>query len=119
MKNRTAKTVIGLAVALFFATGLVFAESGHVDLIYKGKVGPSLTLAPGNYKVVVVTTAPSPKAAFYQNGKLKGAVPVKVVASAQKNNQTEVYYSSPVNDVRAITQMDFSGKRNHIVFQKS
>lgn len=119
MKSRTAKSVIGLVVALFFATGLVFAESGHVDLIYRGQVGPNLTLAPGNYKVVVVTKAPSPKAAFYQNGKLKGAVPVKVVASAQKNIQTEVYYSSPVNNVRAITQIDFSGKRNHIMFKKS
>lgn len=119
MRSRTAKTVIGLAVALFFATGLTFAESGHVDLIYKGKVGQSLTLAPGKYKVVVAANAPSPKAAFYQNGKLKGAVPVHVVASAQKNNQTEVYYNSPVNNVRAITQIDLNGKRNHIMFKKS
>ncbi|MGH9395810.1 MAG: hypothetical protein ACRD18_03025 [Terriglobia bacterium] len=119
MKSTMAKSVLGVAVALFFATGLVFAKSENVNLIYRGEVGNNVMLAPGKYKVVINSTSPSPEASFYQSGKLVGTTPVKVVAEAQKNNQTEVYYSSPVNQVRQITQIDFSGQRDHLVFNKS
>lgn len=119
MKSTMGKTILGVAVALFFATGLVFAKSENVNLIYRGKIGTSLVLPPGNYKVVVNPTAHSPEASFYKNGKLVGTTPVKVVAEARKNNQTEVYYSSPVNQVRQITQIDFSGRRDHLMFKKS
>lgn len=119
MKMTMAKSALGVAVALFFATGLIFAKSENVNLIYRGEVGNSVTLAPGNYKVVLNTASQSPEASFYKDGKLMGTAPVRVVAEGQKNNQTEVYYSSPTNHVRQITQIDFSGQRDHLIFNKS
>ncbi|MGH9450345.1 MAG: hypothetical protein ACRD11_07355 [Terriglobia bacterium] len=119
MKTTMGKAALGVAVALFFATGLVFAKSENINLIYRGEVGSNLTLPAGKYKVVVNSQSKSPQAAFYQNGKLLGATPVSVVTQTQKNNQTEVYYNAPENGVRQITQMNFSGRRDHIVFKKS
>lgn len=119
MKSAMGKTVLGLAVALFFATGLVFAKSENINFIYRAQVGNSVSLEPGNYKVVVNSTSPSPEASFYKNGKLMGKTPVKVVAAARKNQQTEVFYSSPIDNVRHITQIDFSGQKDHLMFKKS
>lgn len=120
MKNTlVVKSLLGAAVALIFATGLVFAKGEKINLIYLGQVNNNLTLAPGNYKMSVNATSQNPDAMFYKNGKLVGTVPVKIVAQATKNDQTEIYYSSPDNHVRQITEIDPSGKRDRLLFKHS
>ncbi|MGH9353675.1 MAG: hypothetical protein ACRD2G_16190 [Terriglobia bacterium] len=120
MKSRiVAKSLLGAAVALIFATGLVFAKGENINIIYRGQVGSNLTLTPGNYKMAVNAASQNPKAMFYKNGKLVGTTPVKIVAEANKNSQTEIYYSSPDNHVRQITEIDLSGQRDHLMFKHS
>ncbi|MGH9359994.1 MAG: hypothetical protein ACRD1O_12590 [Terriglobia bacterium] len=60
-----------------------------------------------------------PEAAFYQDGKLIGEAPVKLVSEAQKISQTEVYYGSLSGKSRPVTQIELSGWRNKLVFEKS
>ncbi|MGH9471065.1 MAG: hypothetical protein ACRD1N_12080 [Terriglobia bacterium] len=116
MRNKPLTYFSGLLVALFFVCGLTFAKSSSVNLIYRAKVGNNLVLPVGKYKVTVNKQAPAPQAEFYQDGKLVGTTPVKVVSQSSKNNQTEVFYGAPHNDVRNISQIDFSGWRAKLVF---
>lgn len=113
------KSLLGAAVALVFAGGMLFAKGENINLIYRGRIDNHLTLAPGNYKMDVTTAAQHPEAIFSQNGKVIGEAPVKVVAEASKNSQTQIYYSSPDNHVRQITQIDVGGKRDHLMFHHS
>ncbi|MGH9377819.1 MAG: hypothetical protein ACRD1I_03375 [Terriglobia bacterium] len=120
MKSRiVAKSLLGAAVALIFATGLIFAKGENISVIYHGQIGSNVTLPPGNYKMAVNTASQNPEAMFYKNGKLIGTTPVKIVAEAKKNGQTEIYYSSPDNHVRQITEIDLSGQRDRLMFKHS
>lgn len=119
MKNKLATLLLGTATAVLFVCGLTFAKSSHVNLIYKGQIANSLTLSPGNYRVVVDNHSARPEATFYQNGNLIGTVPVKIVPESRKNSQTEVYYSAPQHNVRRITQIDLSGWKEKLIFGKT
>jgi hypothetical protein len=118
MKNKLIKAVAGATLVLFCMCGLTFAKSSHVDLIYLGKAG-QLTLAPGKYRVKVNTTSPRPEMAFYKNGKLVGTTPVRVVSKTNKNSQTQIYYNAPQDNVRRITQIDLSGWRDKLEFNRT
>jgi hypothetical protein len=118
IKSKLMRSAAGAAVALFFVCGLTFAKTSHVNFIYQGKVG-QLTLAPGRYTVRVNTALKSPEMAFYQNGKLIGQTPVRVVSEAKKNSQTMVYYNAPKDNVRRVTQIDVSGWKDKLVFRKN
>jgi hypothetical protein len=117
MKIKFLRSIAGAAVALLFVCGLTFAKTSHVNLMYRGEVG-QLTLAPGKYTVRVNTTSTTPEMAFYQNGKLVGRTPVQVVSKSKKNSQTMVYYNAPKNNLRRVTQIDVSGWKDKLVFNK-
>jgi hypothetical protein len=119
MKNKLVTLSLGTAVALVFVCGLTFAKSSNLNIIYKGKIANGLTLSPGNYRVVVDNHSATPEVSFYQNGALVGTAPVKIVHESRKNNQTEVYYSAPQDNVRRITQIDFSGWKEKLIFGKT
>lgn len=116
MRNKALTYISGLMVALFFVCGATFAKSSNVNLIYTGKFGNQLVLPPGKYKVEVNKKSPTPQAEFYQNGKLMGTTAVKVVPQVSKNQQTEVYYGSPQDNVRKVSQIDFSGWKAKLMF---
>lgn len=116
MRNKLVKPLVGITAALFFLCGMTFAKSSNISLIYRGEIGNNLTLAPGTYRMVVNNHSQTPKVAFYQNGKLVGEAPVKLVSEAKKANQTEVFYSAPHNGTRNITQIDPSGWKDELVF---
>jgi hypothetical protein len=117
MKNKLIRAVTGAAVALFFVCGLTFAKTSHVNLIYPGEVG-NLTLASGTYKVSVNSSSSAPQMTFYQNGKLVGTTPVELVSEAKKNSETQVYYNAPKDNVRRVTEMDISGWKDKLLFNK-
>ncbi|MGH9444736.1 MAG: hypothetical protein ACRD3O_03290 [Terriglobia bacterium] len=119
MKHTVLKSVIGAAAALFFVCGMTFAKTSNISVMYRAELGHHLTLAPGHYKMSVSTLSGTHRAAFFQNGKLVGTAPVKVVSEAKKNDQTMVFFSAPHNDLRNITQIDVSGWRNKLLFSKS
>ncbi len=98
---------------------MTFAKSSNVNIIYKGQIANGLILPPGNYRVVVNNQSATPEASFYQNGNLIGTTPVKVVPESRKNSQTEVYYSAPQDNIRRITQIDFSGWKEKLIFGKT
>ncbi|HTV56744.1 MAG TPA: hypothetical protein VMI06_17735 [Terriglobia bacterium] len=116
MKNKVIRAAAGAAVVLFFSCGLTFAKTSHVNLIYLGKAG-QLTLPPGSYRVKVNTTSTTPEMAFYQNGKLIGTTPVRVVTKSSKNSQTQIYYNAPKDNVRRITQIDLNGWKDKLLFK--
>lgn len=120
MNNKLFRSLTGAAVALFFVCGLTFAKSSHINLIYRGQIGhSSVTLLPGKYKVSVDNPSSTPQMSFYQDGKLVGTAPVKLVTEANKNSQTEVFYSAPKDGVRHISQIDISGWRDRLMFNKA
>jgi hypothetical protein len=119
MHNKLMKSLLGAVIAVFFVSALTFAKSAHINILYRGELGSSVTLLPGNYKMVVNPLATTPSVAFYQNGKLVGTARVRVVTEARKNSQTEVFYSAPRNKLRGITQIDVSGWKDKLVFKKS
>lgn len=118
-RKMVVKSLLGAAVAVVFATGLVFAKGENINIIYRGQIGSNLTLAPGNYKMAVNAASQNPAATFYKNGEVVGTAPVKIVAEANKNSQTEIFYSTPESHVRQITEIDLSGKRDRLVFKHS
>ncbi|MGH9406602.1 MAG: hypothetical protein ACRD3D_12300 [Terriglobia bacterium] len=119
MKTTIAKYALGAGVIVLFAAGALFAKGERISIMYRGEVGTNLVLAPGTYKMVVNTSAATPEASFYNHNDLVGTTPVKVVAKSQKNDQTEVFYSTPQNNVRQITEIDVNGKRDRLIFPKS
>ncbi|MGH9328715.1 MAG: hypothetical protein ACRD2B_18770 [Terriglobia bacterium] len=119
MRQKILTYATGVSVALLFVCGMTFAKSSNVNLIYRAQLGNNLVLAAGKYHVVVNKKSQTPDVAFYQNGKLVGKTPVKIVSEAKKNNQTEVFYNSPHNNVRHISQIDFSGWHSKLMFKGS
>ncbi len=116
MKHTLLKAAIGAAATLFLAGGIMFAKTSNINVTYRADLGRNLTLAPGQYKMSVSTLAGAHQAAFFKNGKLVGTAPVNVVSETRKNDQTMVYFSSPHNDVRHITQIDVGGWKAKLMF---
>ncbi len=119
MKQKLLTYFTGVSIALLFVCGLTFAKASTVSIVYRAQIGKTLVLSPGNYRVVVNPQSEMSTAAFYQNGKLMGKASVRVVSEAKKNSQTEVFYGSPHNDVRNVSQIDFNGWRDELLFAGS
>ncbi len=114
-----SKAALGAVAASLLFCGMTFAAQSHsINLLYPAQIGNHLKLKPGNYNLRV-SRSPKPEAAFYQHGKLVGQAPVKLVSEAQKNSQTQIDYSSPSGNFRRITQIQFSGWRDKLVFKSS
>ncbi len=118
MKNKLMQSILGATAAVFVLTGMSFARTARVQLMYRGQLDSNLTLAPGTYKVVVNNNAAgSEQVAFYRQGKLAGKVMAKIVPNARKNSQTEVYYGAPHDHLRKISEIQFSGWKDKLEFK--
>ena len=117
MNSKTVITsIFAAAIAIISATGLTFAKSNSVNLMYAGKIGNHLTLKPGQYKIMLNDNNKAPEIAFYKGRKLVGQAPVKLVAEQKKTDQTAVYYSAPHNNVRKVTEIDMNGWNHKLMF---
>ena len=120
MPNKIYTTVISVLSVLFLFGGMAFAKTMQIDVLYPAKVGKTLKLKPGNYKIDVVNNKKSPAVKFYnKNGKLVGQAPVKLVNESSKNNQTQVDYTTIAANDHAITEISPRGWKEDLYFSHS
>ena len=117
MCNKIHTLIISALGIVFLFSGMAFAKTKRVDVLYSAMVGKTLKLKPGNYKIDVVNNKKSPAVKFYNTyGKLVGQAPVKVVNESKKNDQTQVDYSTVASDNHAITEIRLQGWKQNLFF---
>ena len=119
MSNKIHTNLITALSVLFLFTGIAFAKTKRIDVIYASTVGKTLKLSPGKYQINVVQNAKSPAVDFVNsNGKLVGKVPVKIDNEARKNNDTQVDYNTVASNGHAITEIRPGGWKEKLVFSQ-
>ena len=119
MSNKIHTNLITALSVLFLFTGIAFAKTKRIDVIYASTVGKTLKLTPGKYQINVVQNAKSPAVDFVNsNGKLVGKVPVKIDNEARKNNDTQVDYNTVASNGHAITEIRPGGWKEKLVFSQ-
>jgi hypothetical protein len=126
MNAKVFKSILATTALALFTTGMAFAgfpghhpsaqRSADVDFTETIKVPNGPTLEPGTYKVALLNESSAPEVGFYQGGKLVGQAPVKLVDQGKKIRQTEFSSNLVDSHTRVITEMDFSGWTEKIVF---
>ena len=120
MCNKMHTLVISALGIVFLFTGMAFAKTKRIDVLYSATVGKNLKLKPGDYKIDVVNNKKSPAVKFYNNyGKLVGEAPVKLLNESKKNQQTQVDYTSVASNDHAITEISPGGWKESLVFPKT
>ena len=120
MCNKMHTLVISALGIVFLFTGMTFAKTKRIDVLYSATVGKNLKLKPGDYKIDVVNNKKSPAVKFYNNyGKLVGEAPVKLLNESKKNQQTQVDYTSVASNDHAITEISPGGWKESLVFPKT
>ena len=120
MSNKIHTMIISAVGVVFLFTGMAFARTKNIDVIYPSTVGKTLKLKPGHYKIEVANNMKSHAIDFYNNsGKLVGQAPVKVVNESKKNNQTQVDYNTVASNDYAITEISPSGWKENLYFSGS
>ncbi|HET9180362.1 MAG TPA: hypothetical protein VFQ24_18550 [Terriglobia bacterium] len=120
MRNKIHTVALSVLSVIFLFTGMAFARTKNINVLYPATVGKMLTLKPGNYKIEVVNNNPkAPAVQFYNHdGKLVGEAPVKLVDKSHKNNQTLVDYYTIASNDHAITEISPSGWKEDLVFSQ-
>jgi hypothetical protein len=117
MCNRIHTLIISALSIVFVFSGMAFAKTNRIDVLYPTMVGKTLKLKPGNYKIDVVNNKKSPAVKFYNNyGKLVGQAPVKLVNESKKNDQTQVDYNKLASNDHAITEIRLRGWKQSLHF---
>jgi hypothetical protein len=126
MNAKGLKPILTTVAFVLFTTSMALAgfpglhnsagRSADVDFTQTVKVPNGPTLQPGTYKVALLNDSSAPEVAFYRNDKLVGQAPVKLIDQGQKIRQTEVYTQIQDDHSQVITEMDFSGWTEKVVF---
>lgn len=119
MRNRIHTVVLSVVSVIFFFTGMAFAKTKNINVLYPATVGKTLKLKPGNYKIEVVNSPKTPAVQFYSHeGKLVGEAPVKLVNKSQKNDQTLIDYSTVASNNHVITEISPGGWKEDLLFSR-
>lgn len=119
MRNRIHTVVLSVLSVVFLFTGMAFARTKNINVLYSSTVGKTLKLKPGNYKIEVVNSPKSPAVEFYNHqGNLVGEAPVKLVNKSQKNDQTLVDYSTVASNNHVITEISPGGWKEDLLFSR-
>jgi len=89
-----------------------------IEILNPTEVGSGTMLKPGVYRVELQASSQSPELDFYQSRKQVAEVPVKLVASQTKNDETEVHYDT-ASKPQVITEIDFRGSNQRMVLEDS
>ena len=126
MNTEGLKPILTTVAFVLFTTSMAFAgfpglhnssrRSAEVTFTQITKVPNGPTLQPGTYKVALLNDSSAPEVGFYRNDKLVGQAPIKLVDQGQKIRQTEVYSDVQDDHSQVITEMDFSGWTEKVVF---
>jgi hypothetical protein len=128
MNIKMRKSPLVITAVLLFTAGMAFAgfpglhhssqKSADIDLIEITKVPNGPTQA-GSYKVTLLSGSSAPELGFYQDGKLIGQAPVKLVHQEKKISNTEVFLHNNDDHTQVITEMDLSGWTQKVMFSGS
>jgi hypothetical protein len=119
MSNKIHTNLIIVTSVLFLFTGMAFAKTKKIDVIYASTVGKTLKLNPGNYRISVANNMKAPMVNFFNsNGKMVGTVPVKVDNLARKNSDTQVDYNTVASNGHDITSIRPKGWKEKLVFSQ-
>lgn len=119
MCNKLHTLVISALGIVFLFTGMAFAKTKKIDVLYSATVGKNLKLKPGKYNIDVVSNKKSPAVKFFNNyGKLVGQAPVKLVNESKKNQQTRVDYTSVASNNHVLTEISPRGWKENLLFPK-
>jgi hypothetical protein len=117
MGSKVQVWLISTLGIVFLFSGMAFAKTKQINVIYQTRVGKSLKLTPGKYRIDVTKNTKMSEVQFYnRDGRLVGQVPVKVVDKSRKNNETEVYYSKLASNRQLLTEISPGGWRENLVF---
>jgi hypothetical protein len=128
MKIRIPKSILTAIAVVAFTGTMVFAgsfshhhshKSARVDIVGVTKVPGGPMLQPGTYRVTLLNTSSVPEIGFYQEGKLVGQAPVKLVDQAKKISQTELLTNTEPNRTNVLSEMDLSGWTQKLMFETS
>jgi hypothetical protein len=120
MSSKIHTIVISAVSVVFLFSGVAFARTKQIDVLYPSMVGKTLKLKPGSYRIDVVNNKKAPAVRFYRNdGKLVGQAPVKLVNESRKNHQTQVDYTTVASNNHAITEISLRGWKQHLYFSQS
>lgn len=119
MCNKIHTLVISTLGIVFLFTGMAFARTKRIDVLYSSTIGKTLKLKPGNYEIDVVNNRKTSAVKFFDNdGKLVGQAPVKLVNESKKNQQTQVDYDKVASNDHVITEIRPRGWKENLVFPK-
>ncbi len=107
--------VVSVASAKFPSLGRDSEKSATVDIPSSTQVPNGPTLAPGTYKVKVLSESGTPQVGFYQNNKLVGQAAVSLVDRGAKSGQTDARFDDASGN-HVLTQIDVSGWTKTIQF---
>jgi len=90
-------------------------KSATVDIPANTQVPNGPALAPGTYKVKVLSESGTPQVGFYKGGTLVGQATASLVDNGRKSEETAVHFNN-ANGTKVLTQIDVSGWSKSIEF---
>jgi hypothetical protein len=108
-----------MAVAGFPGMHHSSQKSARVDIVTATNIPDGPTLQPGTYQVTLLNSSRAPEVGFYQDGKLVGQAPVKLVDQAKKISETEVRANTKPDHTQVLTELDLRGWTEKLMFQAS
>ncbi len=129
MQVRARTSVLtAIAVASFTASMALAGFPGHhhsshksasVDISEVTKIPNGPTLEPGTYQITLLSASSAPEVGFYQEGKLVGQAPVKLVDQSKKISATEILTNTEADHTQVLTELDLGGWTQKLVFGTS
>ncbi len=130
MQVRTHRLTLATIGVVSFTASIAFAgifghhhsssqKSANVDIAEITKVPNGPTLEPGTYKATLVEDSSKPEVEFYQDGKLVGQAPVRLVDQGEKITQTVIDSNKQPDGTYMLTEMDLSGLTQKLMFGTS
>jgi hypothetical protein len=129
MKVKVLNSILTTMAVVCFTGSMAFAgfpghhhssqKSMSMDILQTTQVPDGPTLEPGTYTATFVEDSSKPEVEFYQQGKLVGQAPVTLVDEGKKIKQTEFQSNQQANGTNVLTEMDFSGLTQKLVFKAS
>jgi hypothetical protein len=107
--------VVSVASAKFPSFGDKADKSATVDIPANTQVPNGPTLAPGTYKVKVLSESGTPQVGFYKGGTLVGQAAASLVDQGRKSNETAAHFNN-ANGNKVLTQIDVTGWTKSIEF---
>ena len=132
MQRLVSKSILKSVLAALFAMAFVVSvasaklpsfghsaekadKSATVNIPTETQVPNGPTLAPGTYKVKVLSDSGTPQVGFYQGSKLVGQAAASLVDRGRKSEETAAHFDN-ANGSKVLTQIDVNGWSKSIEF---